>query len=356
VVDEKNDRLIVANYGNYTATIYARTAMGNTPPLGTIRGAPEGALTPIFSHVPALAYDTRREEILVPSCIIHPRIATYAKAETGEVPKRIIGGQDAKLGRAQHEMKYDEIHDEIVTFNPDAKAILAFRGGATGDEPPLRVIQGPRTRIANLINPSNVFDIDPVHGELFVPQRGSILVFSRNANGDTPPIRVITGPDTGLNNEMGNVAVDPINDLLAVGVGGADASHPGEGNRQPEILIFNRTDQGNVKPKAVIGGPKTGLMNFPNLMTHPAKGWLLALMVSGEGYDSTSAVRFLGEDPPSVIAIWSIRDSGDVAPRFLLGGAKTDMAGNEFTLNPKGKEVIVGGATSLRTYYVPEIF
>jgi hypothetical protein len=32
------------------------------------------------------------------------------------------------------------------------------------------------------------------------------------------------------------------------------------------------------------------------------------------------------------------------------------MAGNEFTLNPKGKQLIVGGTTSVRTYNVPEIF
>jgi hypothetical protein len=165
---------------------------------------------PIFSHVPALAYDSKREQILVPSCIIHPQIAAYGKAETGEMPKRIIAGQAAKLGRAQHEIRYDEVHDEIVTVNPDAKAILTFRGGASGEEPPLRVIQGPRTEIENLISESDLFDVDPVHDELFVPQRGSILVFPRTANGDAAPSRVIRGPETGLNNEKGQVTVDPM--------------------------------------------------------------------------------------------------------------------------------------------------
>lgn len=354
VVDEKSDRLVVANYGNYTATVYPRTAAGDAPPIRTIRGAPQGALVPIFSHVPALAYDSKRGEILVPSCIIHPQIAAYAKAETGQTPKRIIAGQAAKTGRAQHEIRYDEVHDEIVTVNPDAKAILTFRGGASGEEPPLRVIQGPRTQIGDLISESDVFDVDPVHDELFVPQRGSILVFSRTANGDVAPIRVISGPDTGLNKAKGQLTVDPVNNLLAVGMG-SDTSRRGP-SRQPQILIFNRTDQGNVKPRAVIAGPKTGLMNFPNLRAYPAKGWLLALMVGGDGYDSTSPVRFLGQEPPSVVAVWSIHDHGDVPPRFLLAGPKSQMVGNEFTLNPKGKEIIVGGTTSVRTYYVPEIF
>ncbi len=49
-----------------------------------------------------------------------------------------------------HDIRYDAIHDEIVVSNPFAQAILTFRGSATGEEAPIRVIQGPKTMIGNV--------------------------------------------------------------------------------------------------------------------------------------------------------------------------------------------------------------
>jgi hypothetical protein len=350
-VDEKNDELVVANWGNYTATVYPRSASGDTAPIRIIRGAPKGRVVPIFSHTPGLAYDSPRNEIIVPSCIIQPQIASFdAKLETGVVAKRIISGYAAQLARDAHEIRYDAVHDEIVTVNPHALAIAIRRGGASGDEAPLRVIQGPQTQIDSLLGSSGIIEVDPVHGEIFAAGRGAIRVFPRTANGDVAPIRTISGPDTGLDGATGQLAVDPVHDLLAVGLGGRG---PGRTGR---ILIFKRTDEGNVKPSAVITGPKTGLLNSPNLLFYPEKGLLLALTVGGEGYNPGDPVRFLGLDPPSQVSIWSIADDGDAPPRFLLGGPMSKMSGNEFTVNPKEKELIVGGPTSLRTYWLPEIF
>ena len=42
-----------------------------------------------------------------------------------------------------------------------------------------------------------------------VPIRQAILVFSRLANGDAAPIRIIAGPKTKLNRARG-IAVDPV--------------------------------------------------------------------------------------------------------------------------------------------------
>lgn len=66
-LDTKNDELWVANFGNHTATVYGLTAQGDTAPLRTIRSAPSGEPTPIIGNPHPLAYDTRREEILVPN-------------------------------------------------------------------------------------------------------------------------------------------------------------------------------------------------------------------------------------------------------------------------------------------------
>ena len=67
VVDVINDELIVANMGNHRATVYPRTAQGNVAPIRTIRGGPTGAPSLQIGNPGAVAYDSKREEILVPN-------------------------------------------------------------------------------------------------------------------------------------------------------------------------------------------------------------------------------------------------------------------------------------------------
>jgi DNA-binding beta-propeller fold protein YncE len=65
--DVKNDEIVVANYGNHAATVYRRTASGDTPPIRTIRAAPPNTPAAQLGNVGALAYDTKRDEILAPN-------------------------------------------------------------------------------------------------------------------------------------------------------------------------------------------------------------------------------------------------------------------------------------------------
>ena len=66
-VDQKNDEIWVSNMGNHSATVYRRDAAGNAPPLRTIRSAPAGKLALAIGNPGAVAYDSKREEILVPN-------------------------------------------------------------------------------------------------------------------------------------------------------------------------------------------------------------------------------------------------------------------------------------------------
>jgi len=145
-----------------------------------------------------------------------------------------------------HAIDYDPIHDEVVVPQQFGQAILTFRGGADGEEAPIRVIQGSRTQL----RAPDRLAVDPINNEIIVPEGDKILVYPREGNGNVAPIRVLEGPDTQLG--AAAVAVDPIHDLLIV------ASRTG-------LLIFNRTDAGNVKPKAFISGPKTLLTSTRNV-------------------------------------------------------------------------------------------
>ena len=66
-VDTKNKELWVSNLGNSSATVYPLAANGDAPPLRTIRSARAGKVSLRFGKTQAVAYDSKREEILVPN-------------------------------------------------------------------------------------------------------------------------------------------------------------------------------------------------------------------------------------------------------------------------------------------------
>ncbi|MEE8550115.1 MAG: hypothetical protein V3T08_02545, partial [Gemmatimonadota bacterium] len=225
----------------------------------------------------------------------HPQIAAFSRlAKENTPPVRALAGQKTLISRTMHDLAYDAIHDEIVVPSPLTQAILTFRGGADGDEAPIRVIQGPKTQIMG-VGAMDKVSIDPANNEIYVATaRHNIVVFPREANGDVAPIRVLGGPDTEIQFSAqrtggGNVPairVDPIRNLLVVPSGGG-------------LLIFDRTASGNTKPLRVIRGPKVGTIGRGQIEVYPPRGWIFGMQGGG-------------------IAIWHIEDSGDAAPRYRI--------------------------------------
>jgi 6-phosphogluconolactonase (cycloisomerase 2 family) len=66
-VDTKNKELWVANIGNSSATVYPLGVNGNAAPIRTIRSAPKGKISLKFGKTQAVAYDSKREQMLVPN-------------------------------------------------------------------------------------------------------------------------------------------------------------------------------------------------------------------------------------------------------------------------------------------------
>jgi hypothetical protein len=238
-----------------------------------------------------------------------------------------------------HDIRYDQVHDEFFVVNPFADAILTFRGGTSGQEGPIRIIQGPNAKIGG-----SRLDVDPIHNEIFVPDGTRIRVYPREANGNVAPIRIIEGPDTQLTRAE-SLSVDPINNVLVVGFN--------KQGRDPDgaILIFNRTDNGNVKPKAVIRGPRSGIIRINQMAVNPAKKLIVATM-PGHIEQMEPEDAFLG--------IWTYDDNGDVAPKWKIpvGSRTTLKKPFGVVLNPKNKEVIISDMrlNGVLTFSVPEIF
>lgn len=66
-IDTTNDELWVTNYREHTAVVFARTASGNVAPKRTLRNAPQGTPSVGFGNPGAVAFDSKRDEILVPN-------------------------------------------------------------------------------------------------------------------------------------------------------------------------------------------------------------------------------------------------------------------------------------------------
>jgi hypothetical protein len=248
-----------------------------------------------------------------------------------------------------HDIRYDAVHDEIVVPVPYAQAILTFRGSADGQEAPIRIIQGPKTGVIG-----SRLDVDPIHNEIISYTNNSVTVYPREANGDVAPIRVIKGPDTQLKAPYG-IAVDPVNDVIVIGL------NSNFGSREPlinpdslekgGILIFNRTDNGNVKPRSVIRGPKSGIIRINQMQMYPQRKFIVAAM-PGVIDDMEPEGAYLG--------VWSIDDNGDVPPRYKIPVGNVTKLKKPFgvVLNPKQKEVIISDMRNqgVLVFSVPEIF
>ena len=126
--------------------------------------------------------------------LFFPRVLTGNSA-----PSRTLEGPQTLLGICAFGITYDKTHDEILVLSQDSSQypyvyrISAFAGSASGNTAPLRSISGADTLLANI----HAISYDDSAEVLYVSEGGEngipprVLVFSRNANGNVAPDRVI---------------------------------------------------------------------------------------------------------------------------------------------------------------------
>lgn len=270
---------------------------------------------------------------------------------------RIISGQITKLSRTMHGIIYNEKRDELVVPVALAGAILTFKGDVDGQQPPLRIIQGPKTRI---VQPDTLY-VDQVHDEIFVDSgRDSILVFPLLAEGDVAPLREIKGEKTLVANLFG-IAVDPVRHVLVVSNRTQQRAERGEALQLDRMLMFDRTANGDVAPIRIISGPRTGIIKLRQLEIDSDTGRIYATIKNNrEAYD-VDAANPSPWDPakPGFIGVWDVTDNGDVPPKAVIKGPATQLvwpAG--VAINRKHREVytIDSVSNSLFTFAMPEFF
>ncbi len=127
-------------------------------------------------------------------------ILVFGPGANGRVlPIRVIAGPLTKLtgpyGIAVNSR--GEIYVTNYATGPRTWEILVFAAGATGNVKPVRTIRGPMTQLFGagiaLDSRGTIFIAnDPFSGT------DSITAYHRHARGDSPPIREISGDNTGL--------------------------------------------------------------------------------------------------------------------------------------------------------------
>ena len=229
-IDPKNgDIYSLNNDTERHMTIWTRDQSGDQPPAWKLQ-TPMGAF--------GLAMDEKANEMLITGQTENV-VAGYSKnAREDDKPNWVLWGEKTMLADP-HGIALDTKNNVFFVTN----------FGARQSPRPLKPGEDV-LRIA--INPGNFI---PGTGE-FLPV--SITVYDRNAKGDTPPIRVITGQKTQLDWPTG-LFVDSERGELYVANDGADS-----------ILVFDTNANGDVAPKRVLKGGKTEL-SYPSSVFVDAK-------------------------------------------------------------------------------------
>jgi len=233
-VDTVNDEIFVANRGNSSIVVYARTDSGYAAPKRTVSGAATGLSMPT-----SIAVDTVGNEIFV---LNSNSISVYDRTANGNAaPNRIINLVSASPSyTVPTAMAMDRTSKELFVTNFKTDGTFSFIAvyslTASGSAASLRTISGATTGLGY---PWGI-SVDPVNNEMFVSDyyNQNILVYSRTASGDVAPARTISGA-TGQLYFSNSVAVDTVNYEIFV-------------NGSGSIFVFPRAANGDATPARTI--------------------------------------------------------------------------------------------------------
>jgi DNA-binding beta-propeller fold protein YncE len=174
----------------------------------------------------------------------------------------------------------DEETQEIFTVQDD-HAISVFRKTAADNEPPVRLIQGKATQMAD---PHGIA-LDPKTGLLYVTNWGTVADRDMNAKTTT------SGRGDGKPNW-------PV---------GRNANIAGTGrNQMPSITVYRKDASGNVAPLQVIQGSQTQLDWPTEIAVHPERGEI-----------------FVANDSGHTVTVYRANANGNAAPIRVLKGPKS---------------------------------
>lgn len=256
-VDVANNEIVLQDENLFQIMVYDR--MANTPPAARFT-EPKRVIAGHETKTEfncGLYVDPKNGDIYSVNNDTLDTLSIFSRNARGNVrPDRTLHTPHGTYGIA-----VDEEAQELYLTVQHENAVVVYRKTAQREDKPIRTLEGARVRLADPhgigIDTKNQWMFAANYGNAknnkvpgsgtFVPP--SITVYPLKASGDTPPLRVITGPQTQLN-WPAHVYVDEKNGEVFV------ANDP-----ENSILVFRVTDNGNVAPTRVLKGPKTQIKN-----------------------------------------------------------------------------------------------
>ncbi len=306
-VDMERGEVVAGDENMFQLLVYDRLA--NTPPEATMtepRRIIAGDQTGL-EFVCGLHLDQTTGDVYVINADTAAQMQVFSRTQQGNVPpSRVLNTGHETRGRG---IAVDSENEEIFIASQHNAALVVFRQHAEGNEPPIRLLQGDRTRLAN------------PHGIAFDKQNGLVYITNHG--------QVSSRPDRGEVDDSDELRPNvPLPRRTAVA---------GSGRFQaPSINVYRRTASGNTPPLRVIQGPKTQL-NWP----------------AGIVIDERRGELYVANDTGNSVLVFPADASGDVAPIRVIQGPKTelDAPGGVF-LDSKNNELWVSnyGNHSLNVY------
>ena len=310
-VDLLTNEVILQDNNLWSYRVFNRT--DNTPP-GAKFTEPKRVVTGDKTQLQfnnGLYVDPKTSEIYSVESDTGDKMVVFPNNADGNVaPKRILHSPHRVYNIAADESK-SELY-VTVEFPPE---VIVYKKTAFGEDQPLRRIRGDKT---GLDAPHGIV-VDEKNRLLFVNTWGhasnfrvkgtgafyppAIKVYSLDADGDTAPLRVITGDRTQLNWPAA-MKLNPDNGDLYV------ANDIGQ-----SVLVFSGASsaQGNVAPARVLKGSKTRLA-YPTGVALDRKNQ--ELWVSNLGSSSATAYPLMA--------------NGDVAPLRIIRSAPANKKSLNF--------------------------
>lgn len=344
-VDMVRNEIVATDEGHFQILVYDR--LDNTPPTAAMtepKRVISGPRTEIEFQC-GLYIDQATGDIYAVNNDTRDKLVIFSRQAEGDVaPDRWLHTPHGTFGIA-----VDEENQELFLTVQHDSAVVVYNKMATEEEPPIRLLQGNRTRLADphgiavdtkrglifVANYGSTHDVSPTEnmreskpnwplgrrqaipgsGKFYPP---AITVHSRTAEGNTPPLRVIEGPKTGLNWPTGMAFHSERNELFV------------SNDMVDSILVFDGNAQGNVAPIRVLKGPNTGIDNPTGIYLDTEND---ELWVANFGNHSLSVYKMTvqGDTPP----LRTIRSALPEKPSLMIGNPSA------VAYDTKRKEILV---------------
>jgi DNA-binding beta-propeller fold protein YncE len=276
-VDPVRNEVIMAEENNFSIMVYDR--MENTPPRAALsepKRTIQGEKT-YLEFACAVYVDPPTGDIYGINNDTLSWMTVFNRSAKGNVgPNRKLKTPGTTFG-----IVGDEEAQELLMTVQDSDAVVTFKKASSGQEPPVRLLQGAKTQMAD---PHGIA-LDSKTGLLYVTNWGTYKVRRTPEAGET-------------NTRAGGKPNWPL---------GIDYAIPGTAEfRLPSITVYRKDANGDTAPLRIIQGAKT-LMNWPTaIAVHPDRGEI-----------------FVANDTADTITVYQADASGDAAPIRVLKGPRS---------------------------------